>query len=123
MSSGIIFVGYEHYCSNGMAEYLLDLAIEIFPQVNDQHNYLHLLEFLKTQKECFFTGMYIFIDEDDLINPMDADFLARLFEKVFKKAQSENELTELGKTTLLNEFSTLLKEFKSYSQGTLEIRK
>lgn len=106
-----------------MAEYLLDLAIEIFPKINDQQNYPHLLDCLKTQKKCFFSGMYIFIDEDDLENPMDADFLARLFERVFATAQAGSELTDSGKKRLSNDFNDLLKEFKSYSQGNLKIKK
>jgi len=123
MGSGIIFVGHSHYCSNGMIEYLLDLAIDVFPKIDGQQNHSHILEYFKTQRKCLFTGMYIFIDQDDLKSPSDGGFLARLFEKVFAIAQSGTELTDIGKEKLLTDFSSLLKEFRSYSQGTLEIKK
>ncbi|MCL1037783.1 hypothetical protein L2750_11540 [Shewanella submarina] len=115
MSSGIVFRGVDYDCTNGMAEYLLDLCIQEFSEIEEYEEYPHVLEFFSDYREMFFGGLIIFLNEEDFEKKSDYIFLSKLFARVFDFAESnESELTDIGKAKVSSSFRNLVEELKKY---------
>ncbi len=116
MSSGITFRNVDCYCSNGMAEYLLDLCISEFSQMREHKQFPHVLEFFSDYREMFFSGMSVIISEEDFESKEDYRFLASLFDQVFECAVgSKSELRDSGKEKIELNFRALITEFDAYA--------
>lgn len=120
MSSSIVFHGYHHDGSNGLIEYILDLCIREFEQVEGCKSDPYLKTFFQCYRERFFSGLYVFLDEDAIRSPSDALYLSYLFERVFTLLQQpDSKLTEHGRTTVATELLPLVGRLRKYATGTL----
>ena len=101
---------------NGMAEYLLDLCINEFTNIEEHEQNPHILEFFVDYKKRFFSGYYIFLEEEDFKSKSDYEFLAKLLSKVFDFAESDkSELTNLGKSRVKENFRELVLILEKHS--------
>ena len=120
MSSSIVFHGYHHDGSNSLIEYILDLCIREFDQVEGCQSESDLKTFFQNYRDSFFSGLYVFLDDDDIPYPSDALFLADLFERVFVLLQQpDSELTDHGRTTVATRLVPLVERLRKYATGTL----
>lgn len=120
MGSSIVFHGYHHDGSNGLIEYILDLCIREFFQVEGCQSRPDLKTFFQNYRECFFSGLYVIFDDDDIPAPSDAVLLADLFERVFVLLQQpDSELTDQGRMTVANNLVPLVGRLRKYASGTL----
>lgn len=120
MGSSIVFHGYHHDGSNGLIEHILDLCIREFEQVEGCQSKPYLKTFFQDNRECFFSGFYVFLDDDDIRAPSDALFLSDLFERVFAILQQpDSTITEHGRTTLATQLVPLVGRLRKYAAGTL----
>jgi len=120
MSSGIVFHGYDHDGSNRLIEYILDLCIREFDQIEGCQSKPDLKTFFQNYRKIFFGGYYVFLDDDVIRAPSDAVFLADLFEHVFVLLQQpDSELMDHGRTTVSTDLIPLVERLRKYATGTL----
>jgi len=120
MSSGIFFQGYRHDGTNGLIEYVLESCVQDFDRVDVDRARPALREFFRLSHQGFYSGLYVFLDDELVREPKDATFLADLFERVFARLQQPgSELTEMGRVMVATNLMPLVERLRRYAEGIL----
>jgi hypothetical protein len=69
MNSGIFFQGYRHDGTDGLVEYVLESCVQDFDLMDVNRSRPALREFFQLSHEEFYSGIYVFLDDELVREP------------------------------------------------------
>lgn len=123
MSSGVLFHGYSHYCSDGLMEALLQACLREVEQDSACRSDPVWRAFFERHLEVVYNGLYVVLPAEVIRSPEDA----RLFADIFERAttwllKSDAELTPLGRVAVSENLIPLVDRLRRFASGTLAHR-
>jgi hypothetical protein len=120
MSSGILFQGYSHRCSDGLMETLLEACVQEIEQDAAFRAHPVLRQFFQRHLDVVYNGFYVVLPAEVIQSSDDALLVADVFERAFARLRTpDSQLTHAGRKALDEQLVPLVLRLRQFSSGTL----